>query len=705
MKAKSFMGVLLALVMVITMVVLAPAAGAENSAATVDQQIGLLFSRIAQEKQAGQMQWYYSVTDLDHDGHLELVAAAQHPADRSTNLKVWEVSDTMDSLVEGRLNIDADESFPDILTESADTYYNKDTKTWSYMFYDNVVISDYDVYTVKCSVSMDDGVIGYVPYAVEHTQINNGIRNVSHTDANGFAISPEQFNASGVNAFASAEKSNTSFDWFVFDKASLSRLTDSYAVFTGEKKLTDVFPVPKPAALQGNPIPSPVPTKTPAPQNTKPAYLTITKNPTNENKKQGGTAYFVACSNIYDSLTWTFVGPDGGQYSVQNFARMFNASVSGEYSTTLSIANVTRDMNGWGAYCTFYYSGQTARTSTAYMYIEGTPTPKPTPKPVPAEDQSGSFSGYVTDYSYSNVSIYVMDGPGYVSQVSRSICDIDGNIYVGAPCTLYYQGIGAHGPGFYYVAIKGEAPEPEVHYGSMSGTAHEGGGGYAIYLQNGSEVFVDSWNCNVEGQFYDGCSAIVYYIDSPSTANVYRADIFGKMGLIIPDEDKGGWAGSNYPYDEMGPDPEEDQGGWAGSNYPYDEMGPDPKEDQGGWAGSNYYDNEPEPEDQGGWAGSNYYDNEPEPEDQGGWAGSNYYDNEPEPEDQGGWVESSYDSEPEPEDQGGWAGSNYYDNESDYSDDLSYDSDGGDNNLVTCPLCGTEFSMDLDECPACGWTP
>ena len=179
----------------------------------------------------------------------------------------------------------------------------------------------------------------------------------------------------------------------------------------------------------------------------------------------------------------------------------------------------------------------------------------------------------------------------------------------------------------------------------MSGTAHEGGGGFAIYLQNGTEVFVDSWNCNVEGQFYDGCSAIVYYTDYPSTANVYRADIFGNMGLIIPEEEKGGWAGSNYPYDEMGPEPEEDQGGWAGSNYPYDEMGPEPEEDQGGWAGSNYYDNEPEPEDQGGWAGSSYYDNEPEPEDQGGW------------------VESSYDSEPEPEDQGGWAGSSYDENE------------------------------------------
>ena len=85
-------------------------------------------------------------------------------------------------------------------------------------------------------------------------------------------------------------------------------------------------------------------------------------------------------------------------------------------------------------------------------------------------------------------------------------------------------------------------------------------------LQNGTQVFVDSWNCNVEGQFYDGCSAVVYYIDYPSTDNVYRADIFGNMGLIIPDEDQGGWAGSHY-YDNEWDYADEDQGGWAGSNY------------------------------------------------------------------------------------------------------------------------------------------
>ena len=126
-------------------------------------------------------------------------------------------------------------------------------------------------------------------------------------------------------------------------------------------------------------------------------------------------------------------------------------------------------MNGWGVYCTFYYKGQAARTSTAYIYVSGNPPTPPTPVP----------------------------------------------------------------------------PTPQPTYGTMSGTAYEG-----------------------------------------------RADIYGNMGLIIPD-----------------------------------------REDQGGWAGSHYYDNEPvySEDDLGGWAGSHYYDNEPDysEEDQGGWAGSHYYDNEP----------------------------------------------------------------------------
>ena len=45
--------------------------------------------------------------------------------------------------------------------------------------------------------------------------------------------------------------------------------------------------------------------------NPSPTYLTITKNPTDENRKTGGTALFVANATIFDILTWTLVAPNG----------------------------------------------------------------------------------------------------------------------------------------------------------------------------------------------------------------------------------------------------------------------------------------------------------------------------------------------------------------------------------------------------------
>ena len=61
----------------------------------------------------------------------------------------------------------------------------------------------------------------------------------------------------------------------------------------------------------------------------------------------------------------------------------------------------------------------------------------------------------------------------------------------------------------------------------MSGTASEGGGGFAIRLMDGTEVFADAWICNVSGNFYNGAPCTVYYTGSPSTNTVYQVDIYG----------------------------------------------------------------------------------------------------------------------------------------------------------------------------------
>ena len=282
----------------------------------------------------------------------------------------------------------------------------------------------------------------------------------------------------------------------------------------GQKNPTEAFPVPKPAALEA-PKETPAPTATPAPPQPQ-IYLNITKNPTNESHSEGETAYFVANANVYESLSWTFVSPDGGEYSAQNMQARWGV-VSGLNSTTLTVANLTVDMSGWGTYCTFYYKGQTARTATAYLYV----------KPVQPTPPSGVYYGTVSDWNYATVTIIV---EGVSVTVSRDICEFDGELYYGAGADVYWDG-----QSVYYCRIYGEEP-PEPTYGSMSGTAYEGGGGYAIDLQNGDQVYVDAGLCSVEGQFYDGCSAVVYYIDYPSGDNIYQVNIFGNQGLIIPPE-------------------------------------------------------------------------------------------------------------------------------------------------------------------------
>ncbi len=460
MKKMRYLSVLLILAMALSLTAgTGTAACAEEAAASPKVQLQLIASQIGSLKQSDSANpWYYTVTDLDHNGQLEFIAASQHPADRSTNLKVWTVSRDGTALTECTLDKAEDESFPDIMTDTVNTYHVKDTDTWYYMVNDNVIISDSEVYSIKTAVRLKDGVVGYDAYAVEHTVVQNGWRNVSYSDISGIAISAEQFSMSGDNMFAGAERSNTAFEWLTADKIGDTQLlTESYEVFLGTREPTETFPVPKPAALGGTGTPAPQPTVTPAPAPVpapvQPIWLTVTKNPTNENRKEGDNAIFVACSNAYESLNWTFVSPDGGRYSPQSFIEGSGAYYSGEYSTTLTVYGVESWMNGWGVYCTFYYQGQTASTSTAYIYVREN-APAPAPQPV---------------------------------------------------------------------------------YGSMSGVAYEGGGGFAIYLQNGTEVFVDGWLANVEGQFYEGCSAIVYYTDYPSSSTIYRVDIFGNMGLIIPD--------------------------------------------------------------------------------------------------------------------------------------------------------------------------
>ena len=578
MKNQRFIAMLLALVMVLSLTACGTAAPAADtkSAETaqpaeaaqsaeqpaeayqaeqpalsdIDTQLTLIFSQVTALLQAeGEQPWYYTVTDLDHDGSLEFIAASQHPQDRSTNLRIWEVGKDRKTLVECSVEKDPEESFPDIMTDSADTFHDAATDTWSYMFYDHVIISDSDVYTSKSAFNLKDGVISYQAFAVEHTLVENGARSVSYTDAEGNDIIAELYLESGSAAFKGAERSNTGFEWLTRSEVKdFTRLVESYQVFMGERKPTEVFPVPAPAAFaypEATPAPSatptPTPSATPKPTPTPdpgPKYLEITKNPTNENRKIGSTALFVACANAFESLEWVLVSPDGVRYTPKEFAANFaGATVGGYYTTTLSIENVSADMNGWGAYCVFGYKGQVASTSTAYILIKDAPAPAtPTPEP-----EGGSLTGYVSDYGYDYVTIHC---PGYdYFTISMSDCRFapgsGTEIYIGAPATVYYESMGARGPKGLSCIIEGRDPEPAPVEACLNGRAfHEPDGRIFVGFDDGSTVYLDPpvlGDYGIKtygGDITDlpmagaGARCTVYYRGELKAENVYLIEVY-----------------------------------------------------------------------------------------------------------------------------------------------------------------------------------
>lgn len=106
----------------------------------------------------------------------------------------------------------------------------------------------------------------------------------------------------------------------------------------------------------------------------------ITKNPTDEVRSAGGTAWFVSGAYNYNRLSWTFISPDGTKYTVQEFKVRFPAvRIEGENTTNLTIRNLSTDMNGWGVFCSFYNNDGSTDTTVAFLYVSAyTPAPAPT---------------------------------------------------------------------------------------------------------------------------------------------------------------------------------------------------------------------------------------------------------------------------------------------------------------------------------------
>ncbi len=347
---KKILSLLLVLALFMSIGLSAWAAPVRASDESTAEQIYLILAQFDSLKQdGGSDAWLYAVTDLDHNGRLELIAA---PAQGGMQPCVWEAGTDGKTLSACTIGRTGDQPFPAITVNNADTYYDQASDTWHYAFNAHSEVSANEVYDSKCAVSLVNGAVSSEVFATSHSTFSNNAVNVAYTGKDGAAITGDAFNAAADAAYPGAVKCSTNFYWFQASEANASKLMDSYAAFKGALLSQKPSPAAGAAPVAGN-------------------FLTITKNPTNESRAIGDTAWFVAEASGWTGAEWTFVSPAGQSYPASGFLSLFPAArVNGSDTGSLSISNVSAEMTGWGAYCTFRGNGgQTARSNTAYMYV------------------------------------------------------------------------------------------------------------------------------------------------------------------------------------------------------------------------------------------------------------------------------------------------------------------------------------------------
>ncbi len=102
----------------------------------------------------------------------------------------------------------------------------------------------------------------------------------------------------------------------------------------------------------------------------------VTKSPTGETVKAGGSAWFIAKHENAIWAVWHFVSPDGNtdwEYSSQDLKAKFPTLkiVNGDKGN-LKLENIPAELNGWKVYCSYRNNLGSVNTNSATITVSGT---------------------------------------------------------------------------------------------------------------------------------------------------------------------------------------------------------------------------------------------------------------------------------------------------------------------------------------------
>lgn len=296
--------------------------------------------------------WFSAITDLDHNGRLEILLASLQGTGLYTWVNVWEVNENYSGLTRCEDNTGEGEAWPDIIKDTLAAYHDPESGRYTYYCEDYMRDGAAHYWTGIDSFSLENGKIEVKTLASKDEMYDEqGASVIHYYDADGAEISEDAFHNTERSALGTQTQGTLTL--------SLS--------WTQLEKQTQPTPQPMVTA----PAQYTQPQVTAQPQVGGP--VTITKNPTGESVTVGGKAWFIAHADNATSLTWLLTSPQGQSCTVeQAMAANPGLQIQVLPEDTLGVSNVPVSVDGWSVQARFDGPGGSAVTAPAVIHVDDT---------------------------------------------------------------------------------------------------------------------------------------------------------------------------------------------------------------------------------------------------------------------------------------------------------------------------------------------
>ncbi|MBR6352851.1 MAG: hypothetical protein IKS25_01900, partial [Oscillospiraceae bacterium] len=299
--------------------------------------------------------WFYTFTDLDHNGRLEVIAATTQGTGIFTYALFWELAENFSELREvwhESEEIEGPEDWPEIIMSELTGYHDEASERWYYVCENTTRSGMAHHYYSWNALCLKDGAAEWELLASKSVDWDeNGAEHVECLDAQGNPITEQEYASAAATRFEGYDRSEIALEWTQVDIPS-------------DENRPSIFDEPE--ATEAPAAQTPVP----APASSATARFKISKNPTSEALAIGGKTWFIAHADNGVAPTWFLQSPDNQLYSLSDaMAAHPGLQLEALPQDTIAVSNVPLSVNGWGVVARFDGDGGSLYTEPAYLYV------------------------------------------------------------------------------------------------------------------------------------------------------------------------------------------------------------------------------------------------------------------------------------------------------------------------------------------------